>query len=86
MSFEKPPKFIKDFSKDQSQEERSQTAAEIRAKRTEYLSGKKEKQEEQRSLQEGQSERQAELNEQLAALEQLEARIEELSSSGVQKI
>jgi len=83
---EKEPRFIKEFSKEQSPEERRQAAEQIKAKRAEYFAEKRTKIERQRELQESITERERALVEMLNEINALEAEIERLSSSGLSKL
>lgn len=67
---EKPPQFLKDFSKKQSPDERQQAAEEIRAKRSEHFAQSKQE-----------AERQTELQRRLAEIQALDTEIEELSTT-----
>ncbi|MEK7227408.1 MAG: hypothetical protein AAB641_00775 [Patescibacteria group bacterium] len=83
---EKPPQFIKEFSKEESPEERQQTARAIRAKRAEYFTEKDAQTERQTELEETTNERERAIAEQLEAVHDLENEIIELSTSGLGKI
>src|SRR3989344_6599898 len=83
---EKPPRFIKEFSNEESPEERRQTAEEIRAKRAEHFTQKHAQTERQAELQRTIDEREKTLAEQLESIRSLESEIEEISSSGLGKI
>jgi hypothetical protein len=83
---EKPPQFIKEFSKEESPEERQQAAQAIRAKRAEHFTEKSSQTERQGELQQVTSEREQALVEQLEAVGKLENKIAELSTSGLGKI
>lgn len=83
---EKPPQFIKKFSKKESPEERQQAAQAIRAKRAEHFAEKRAQTERQAELQQATSERERSLVEQLKAIRNLENEITELSTSRLGKI
>lgn len=72
---ENQPKFIKEFSKQESQEERNQAAAEIKQKRSENFAVKKEL-----------SDREKELQEKLEKIKKLEEDVAELSTGGLAKV
>ncbi|MBI3495011.1 hypothetical protein HY065_00070 [Candidatus Berkelbacteria bacterium] len=79
---EKEPKFIKDFSKDQSSEERDELAKSIRGKRSEYFSKKNERLTLGETLKSEIQEREVRLNQELERIRELDDRIEMISSSG----
>lgn len=79
------PQFIREFSKEKSQEERDQTAQAIREKRAEHFSEEKAKEEKRVVLEQATNERETSLKERLVELEKLGATIEELSTSGVKR-
>ncbi len=83
---EKLPQFIKEFSKEESPEERQQAAQAIRAKRAEHFTEKSTQTERQGELQQATSERERVLAEQLEAVSKLENKITELSTSRLGKI
>lgn len=83
---EKPPEFIREFSKEESPEERQQAAQAIRAKRAEHFTEKSAQTERQTELQQATSERERALAEQLESVSNLENEIAELSISGLGKI
>jgi hypothetical protein len=83
---EKEPRFIKEFSKERSPEERRQVAEQIKAKRAEYFAEKRTKVEKQKVLQESITERERATVEILNEIKALEAEIERLSSSGLSKL
>lgn len=83
---EKPPQFIKEFSKEESPEERQQTAQAIKAKRAEHFVEKSAQTEKRGELQQATSERERVLAEQLEAVGKLENEITELSTSRLGKI
>lgn len=83
---EKEPQFIREFSKEESQEERQQTAEAIKAKRAEHFAEKGVQTERQGELQQATGEREKALAEQLQSLTGLEGRIDEISTSGLRKI
>ncbi|MFH0712306.1 MAG: hypothetical protein V2A55_00375 [Candidatus Jorgensenbacteria bacterium] len=78
---EKPPKFIEEFSRKESPEERQQVAEDIRAKRAEHFSEKCARTEKQAELQQSISEREQALFEQLESIRDLEDEIGELSTA-----
>ena len=80
------PKFIREFSKENSPEERLQTAQTIKDKRAEYFNDKNTKTEKQNELQKTIDERERILNEKLEAIKKLETEIEELSDNGFKKL
>lgn len=83
---EKPPQFIKKFSKEESSEERQQAAQEIKAKRGEYFIEKSAQMERQIELQQSASESERASAEQLKSINNLENEIAELSTSTLGKI
>ena len=83
---EKLPKFIKEFSKEKSPEERQLAAQEIKAKRAEHFNKKTSQEEKQNELQQKDSERECVLDEKLGAIKGLENELAELSTSGLDKI
>lgn len=83
---EKPPQFIKEFSKEESPEERQQAAQAIRAKRAEHFAEKSAQTERHGELQQATGERERALAEQLEAVGKLENEITELSTSRLGKI
>jgi len=83
---EKPPQFIKEFSKEESPEERQQAAQEIRAKRAEHFAEKGAQTERRRELQQITSEREQALIAQLEAVDKLKNEITELSTSKLREI
>ncbi len=80
---EKPPRFIKEFSKEESPEERQQAAQAIKAKRAEYFAGKRAQTERQGELQQDINEREQSLEEQIESIRNLESEITKLSTSGI---
>jgi len=83
---EKQPQFIKEFSKEESPEERQQVAQAIKAKRAEHFAEKSAQAKRQTELQQVTSEREQTLAEQLEAVRDLENKIAELSTSSLGKI
>ena len=83
---EKPPEFIKDFSKEESPEERQQAAQAIKAKRSEHFAEKHAQTERQAELQQTASERERALAEELETVSKLENEITELSTSRLGKM
>jgi len=83
---EKPPQFIKEFSKEKSPEERQQAAQAIRAKRAEHFAEKHTQEEKQTELQQATSERERILAEKLETISNLENEITELSTARLGKI
>lgn len=83
---EKPPQFIKEFSKEESPEERQQAAQAIKAKRAEHFTEKRSQTERQEELQQATGERERALAEQLKAVGKLENEITELSTFRLGKI
>lgn len=83
---EKPPQFIKEFSKEESPEERQQAAREIKAKRAEHFAGKSAQIERQTELQQTTEEREQALAEQLGTIANLKNEVAELSTSGLDRI
>lgn len=83
---EKPPKFIKAFSKEESPEQRQHAADAIRAKRVEHFDRKRELTGQQSELQRRMSERESALAERLQSLQDLQREIDELSTSTLGKI
>lgn len=83
---EKPPQFIKEFSKEESLEERQQAAQAIKAKRAEHFAEKSAQTERQGELQQATGERERVLAEQLEAVGKLETEITELSNARLGKI
>ena len=83
---EKQPRFIKEFSKEESPEERQQAAQAIKTKRAEHFAEKRIQTEKQIELQRATGERERALTEQLEAIRNLENEITELSTSGLRKI
>jgi len=82
----KPPQFIKEFSKEESLEERQQVAQAIKGKRAEHFTEKRAQTERQVELQQITNERKRALAEQLEAVRNLENEITELSTSRLGKI
>ncbi len=82
----KPPQFIKEFSKEESLEERQQAAQAIKAKRAEHFAEKQGQAEKQAELQQAASEREHSLAEQLEDIRNLKNEIIELSTSRLIKI
>ena len=82
----KSPQFIKEFSKEASQEERQQVAQAIRAKRAEHFTEKRAHMERRGELQQATSERERALAKQLEAVDRLENEMTELSTSRLGKI
>lgn len=82
----KPPQFIKEFSKEESPEERQQLAHDIKAKRAEHFAEKNILTERLTELQKSRSEREQILEEHLVALRNLENEITEISTSRLGKI
>ena len=80
------PQFIKKFSKEESPEERQQTAQAIKAKRVEHFTEKRAQTERQRELQQATGERERALAKQLESVRNLENEITELSASRLGKI
>jgi len=80
------PQFIKKFSKEESPEERQQTAQAIKAKRAEHFTEKRAQTERQRELQQATGERERALAKQLESVRNLENEITELSASRLGKI
>ncbi|MBT4277135.1 hypothetical protein HOD96_00085 [Candidatus Falkowbacteria bacterium] len=83
---DKTPKFIRDFSKEKSPEERQQTAQTIRAKRAEHFTEKRAQTERRSELQETTGEREKSLDKKLEAIRKLESEITELSNSGFKEL
>ena len=83
---EETPKFIRQFSKENSQSERQKTAENIKAKRAEYFNDKDTQTEKQNELQKTIEEREQILNEKLEVIKKLKTEIEELSDNGLKKI
>lgn len=83
---ENEPQFLKDFSKEESQEERDLVAQEIKAKRAEHFDTKKEKTERHQELAEGNSEQQELLDKRFESLQTLEEEIEDLSTNGLKRL
>ncbi|MBU0647125.1 hypothetical protein KKC67_01420 [Patescibacteria group bacterium] len=83
---EKPPQFIKEFSKEESPEERQQTAQAIKAERAEHFTKKRVQTKRQGELQQNTGERERVLAEQLETIGKLENEITELSTSQLGKI
>lgn len=83
---EKPPQFIKEFSKEESPEERQQAAQAIKAKRAESFAEKHTQTERQSELQQTTSERERVLAEKIESIGNLENEITELSTSRFGKI
>ncbi len=78
---EKPPQFIKEFSKKKSSEERQRASQAIRAKRTEHFAEQRTQAERQTELDQSTSERARALSKQLEAVHNLENIITELSTT-----
>lgn len=76
---EEPPKFIKEFSKEKSPEDRRQTAQKIRAKRAEHFAEKRTPTDRRQELREGIGERGRVLVEQLEQIQNLEGEANALS-------
>jgi hypothetical protein len=83
---EKEPQFIKEFSKEESSDDRQQTAKAIKSKRAEHFAEKSAKTEREIELQKTTSEREQALAERLQSMNNLENKIDELSTSGLRKI
>lgn len=83
---EKPPQFIKEFSSEESPEERDKVAKEIKDKRSEYFVGKESRAAREEELEETTSEREQILGEKLETLADLKKEINELESSKLKKI
>lgn len=83
---EEVPKFIKEFSKTESQEDRQKTAQAIRDKRAEYFAEKEDIEKKKLNTEREFHEREQILNERLDVINNLKNEIEELSSSGLEKI
>lgn len=83
---EKIPQFVREFSKQQSPEDRQKTAQEIKAERAEHFGEKKSNLQRQEELKSGLSEREKALQEQLQKIEQLKSQLEEISSSTLGKL
>lgn len=83
---EKTPRFIKEFSKEKSLQEREQTARDIREKREQYFVEKKDLSERQAKLQESANNRELVLVQRLEAINDLRNEISELTNSGISKI
>lgn len=80
------PKFIEEFSKKESPEERKQVADAIRSKRSEYFTEKHEEEEKREKLQQAVTERAEKLEKQLETIRILENEITRLSTSMLGKI
>ena len=83
---EKPPQFIREFSKEISPEERQQLAQEIETKRAKYFAKKYAQTENQREIQQSTSERERVLTEKFEMISKLENKIAELSISRLGKV
>src|SRR5665811_1074808 len=83
---EKPPQFIKEFSREESPEERQQATRAIKAKRAEHFTEKRDQTERQAELQQVTSERRRTLSEQLESVHNLKKEITELSTSRLREI
>jgi len=83
---EKPPQFIKEFSREESTEERQQAAQEIKAKRAKHFSRQQVQTEKRTELQQTTSERERTLAEQVESIRNLENEITELSTLRLRKI
>lgn len=83
---EKPPQFIREFSKEESSEERQQAAQAIKAKRAEHFAEKRAQTKKQAELQEATSEREMDLAQNMEAIRNLKSEITELSASRLGKI
>lgn len=83
---EKPPQFIKEFSKEESPEERQQAAQAIKVKRAEHFAEKSAQTERQGELQQATGERERALAEQIETVGKLENEITELSNARLGKI
>lgn len=83
---EKTPRFIKEFSKEKSHQEREQTARDIKEKRVEYFVGKKDLSERQTRLQESIENQELILKERLKNIDNLNDQISEITNSGLTKI
>lgn len=83
---EKPPQFIKEFSKEESPEERQQASQAIKAKRAEHFAEKRAQTERQAELQQTTGERERALVKQLESIRNLENEITELSTLRLGKI
>lgn len=79
---ERQPDFLRDFSKEESPEERQAAAREIRAKRAEYFSRKNPRTNELESFQQEMTEEERELE----RIQTLQSTIQELSSSRIGKL
>ncbi len=78
---EKPPQFIRQFSKEKSKEERSALTKDIRAKRNEHFQREKDLKERQGQVKEQVEQSEAEVSKELAELRGLEEKIAALSGS-----
>jgi hypothetical protein len=80
------PKFIKEFSKEESPEERKRIAQSIRVKRSKHFTYKKEEETKQNKLQNTTNNREQFLIEELKKISELENKIEEISSNRLKEI
>lgn len=83
---EKSPQFIKEFSKEESPEERQQAAQAIKAKRAKHFAEKRAQTERRGELQQATGERERTLAERLEAVGKLENKITELSNTRLGEI
>jgi hypothetical protein len=83
---EKSPQFIKEFSKEESPEERQQAAQAIKAKRAKHFAEKRAQTEGRAEVQQATGERERALAEQLDSVHNLENEITELSTSRLGKV
>lgn len=79
---ENEPKFIKEFSREQSSDERNELAKSIKGKRAEYFSKKQERLTSSQTLKTEIQEREVRLNQELERIQELDDRIEMISSAG----
>ncbi|MBI3485652.1 hypothetical protein HY025_01765 [Candidatus Daviesbacteria bacterium] len=83
---QKPPRFIREFSREQSAEERSRLAREIWQGRKEYFQQRRITAERQAQLKEETSHREINLKEQLQKLQELRDRLSQLSESRFKRV
>lgn len=83
---EKPPKFIKEFSKEKAGEERKELVEEIKAKRAEFFEEKVEREKEKEKIGEDAIERERTLEKQIEDIENLKNELERLSDSLPKKL
>jgi len=83
---DKTPAFIKDFSKEESPEERQQVAQSVRAKRQEHFTEVKLSDEKRFEVERISSEQEKNLNDKLEKIANLENEISRLSESGLSKL